>query len=170
MPPIAPILSVLSKVPLWAWALAAVVAWGGWHRYRAIDARADFQRAQVQAQAEHAEQLAQDAAETKRRTKAIMETSDAATIRSQNDRAAADAARGAADRLRQRLAAVQADTRAVDTSTATGCQATIAAADLHSQVLERVVSAARHLGEYADAAATAGQACERSYDTLKDEK
>jgi Protein of unknown function (DUF2514) len=164
--PLAPVLSVLRAVPLWAWALGAAVAWGGWHRWRAIDAREDFQRAQVQAQAEHAAQIARDTAETQRRTKTIMEAADAATIQSQADRVAAEAARAAADRLRARLAA-QADAGARDSAAAGSCEAARAAAAVQADVLGRVADAARQLGEHADAARTAGSACERAYEGLR---
>lgn len=160
-----PVLGVLRVVPIWAWALGAAVAWGGYHRVDSMRAKAAFQTAQVQAQAEHAAQLAKDTAETQRRTRTIMEAADAATIRSQEDRAAADAARTAADRLRQRLA--KANTGASDPATAASCATAIASADLHAQVLDRVIGAARQLSEYADSAVTAGRACERSYDALK---
>ena len=161
-----PVLAALRAVPLWAYALAAALAWGGVERWRANDARADLERAIAQAQAEHAAQRDRDARETQRRTRTVMEAADAATLQSQADRAAADAARSAADRLLARLAAAQAHARARDSAAAGGCAATDAAATVQADVLGRALGAARELGAYADAARTAGTACERSYEAL----
>lgn len=160
---ISPALALLGRVPAIAWVLIAVVAWGGWQRWRAIDAREDFDRAKQAAAAEQAASAAAAAAESSRRLKAVQESADAAHIQAQVDRAAADRARRAGDELRQRLAAVQASGRPGDPSAAGECSAAWQAVDLLADVLRRADTRAGDLAAYADSARTAGEACERAY-------
>lgn len=167
MIPLAPALNVLRAVPLWAWALGAAVAWGGFHRWRAIDARADFQAAQQQAQLEHAAQLARDTAETQRRTKTIMEAADAATIQSQANRADAYRARAALERVRAQLAAHQADGRPADPPAAGSSAPAADAGMVPAELLGRCGTRILELARLADERGTAGAACERGYDALR---
>lgn len=161
------ILTSLAKVPIWAWALAAVLAWGGWQRHKALEARDDFEAAKVQAQADHALQQAADAAETQRRTHTIMEAADAATIQSTADRADADRARAALDRVRAQLAAGQANRRAAGAAPAASGPAAGAPDVVPAELLSRCGARVLDLAAYADAAGTAGQACERAYSSLR---
>ena len=165
-PILGPVGALLRRVPPWAWALAAVLAWGVWHRHQAIAARAEFEHAKAVAAAERAQADAAAAAETARRLKTMQEVTDAATFQAQRDRAAAVAADAARNRLQQRVAAVQAGARAADPATAGGCQAALEAGDLLADVLRRADERAGQLAAYADAARTAGEACERAYYSL----
>jgi hypothetical protein len=159
-------LKLLGGIPLWAWALAALAAWGGFHRWQAIDARRDFQEAKAAAVAEQAASAAAAARETARRFQTVQEAADAATLQGQRDRAAAAGAAAAADRLRARIAAVEAAGRAADPPASGGSAPAGEATRMLSDVLGQCVDRVRRLADYADQARTAGQACERSYDAL----
>lgn len=160
------VLAILGRVPLWAWAVAALIAWGGWHRWQAIDARRDFDQAKAAAETERAASAAEVAAETQRRLTAIQKEADHATTQALAARADADAARDAEQRLRARLAAVQARARAADPAATSGSAPTGQAADVLADVLGQCIGRVRSLAEYADAARIAGEACERSYYSL----
>lgn len=162
------VLKLLTGVPVWAWALAGLAAWGGWHRWRAIDARQDFERARQAAAVEQAASAAAVAQETARRLKAVQEAADAAQLQAQADRAAADRARRARDSLLERIAAVQAGGGAADPAVAGQCEAARRSVDLLADVLRRADARAGELAAAADAARTAGQACERAYESLND--
>ncbi len=160
------VMAILGRVPLWAWAVAALVAWGGWHRWQAIDARRDFEQAKTAAAAERAASAAEVAAETNRRLAAIQKEADHATTQALAARADADAARTAEQRLRARLAAVQARARTADSAVASGSAPAGQATDVLADVLGQCIGRVRSLAEYADAARIAGEACERSYYSL----
>lgn len=165
-----PVLAVLGRVPLWAWAVAALLAWGGYHRWQAIDARRDFDRAKAAAETERAASAAEVAEEEARRLRTVQEAANAATLQAQRDRAAADRARDSEQRLRARIAAIQAGARPADPAASGGGPATAEAADVLADVLRQCIGRVRSLAEYADAARTAGEACERSYYSLTPEK
>jgi hypothetical protein len=97
---------------------------------------------------------------------AIQKEADHATTQALAARADADAARTAEQRLRARLAAVQARARAPDPAAPGGSAPTGHATDLLADVLGQCVGRVRSLAEYADAARIAGEACERSYQSL----
>ncbi len=159
-------LKLLGGIPLWAWALAALTAWGGFHRWRAIEARAAFDQAQTAAAAERAASAAESERETARRFKTVQEAADAATLQGRRDRAAAGAAAAAADRLRARLAAVEAGARPADPPASGGGATADPAVRMLSDVLGQCVDRVRLLADHADQSRTAGQACERAYDAL----
>jgi Protein of unknown function (DUF2514) len=159
-------LKLLGGVPVWAWLLAAALAWGGWHRWRAIDARAEFQRAEQQAAAERAADAASVASETTRRLQAIQKEADRAQETAKAARADADAARTAEQRLRARIAAAQASAGAGDPAASGGSSPASEAAGVLADVLGRCVERVRRLAEYADNARIAGETCEASYYTL----
>jgi len=159
-------LKLLTGVPVWAWALAALAAWGGWHRWRAIDARQDFERAAAAAAAERAASAAEVANENNRRLLAVQGASDAAHLQAQRDRAARVAAERARGGLLERVAALEAGARSADPTAAGRCQAAEQATGLLADVLRRADARAGELAAAADAAITAGAACERAYESL----
>ena len=159
------VLARLAKVPAWAWVILALLAWGGWQRHAAISARDNLASYKQEVQAEFDKAKAKDAAETSRRLKTLQEVADAATIQSNANRVDADGARAALDRLRKQLAAGGHAGGGGAGAAASGASTNAAAvvpAELLVKCGERVVG----LSEYADAARTAGQACERAYDSL----
>lgn len=160
------VLKLLGGVPFWAWALAALAAWGGWHRYNAISVKRDFEHEKVAAAAERAASAAEAQAESSRRLKAVQEAADAAQLKAKENRDAADRARRAHDGVLERISALQADSRPADPAVADKCKAAIEASDMLADVLRRADARAGELAAYADAAATAGAACERAYDSL----
>lgn len=159
-------LKLLGGIPLWAWALAALTAWGGFHRWRAIEARAAFDQAQTAAAAERAASAAEVERETSRRLKTVQEVADAATLQARRDRAAAGQLRAAADQLRARISAVEAGARPGDTPASGGGATAPGAARMLADVLGQCVDRVRVLAEFADQSRTAGQACERAYEAL----
>lgn len=162
-------LGLLRRVPLVAWVVLALLAWGGVQRHLAE------KRAQQLQERERAE--AQARADTIRDA-LVEQTRRAATIegiahdaRSRAARAAADrdAARAAADDALRRLradAALRASGGAADPAAAAG-SAPAGATDLvPADVLGRCAARVLDLAELADAAGRAGSTCERSYDAL----
>lgn len=160
------LLSLLGKVPAWAWLVLGLAAWGGWHRWQAIDTAREFERARVQAEADRARSEAQAAVETNRRIERQSEAIHVAEQAKTRARADAVSAQSAAERLRVRLAALEAVIRGEYPAAAGASAPAAAAAGMLTDVLGRCIDRVRSLAEHADAARTAGQACERSYDAL----
>jgi hypothetical protein len=163
---IAKLLGWVARVPWWAWALAALLGWGLMQGHRVKAAKAEYAAAQVKAEKERAEAAARDRLETDRRTRAIMEASDAATIQARTNADAAARARAALDRVLLALPARPANAGAAGASapgsSAPATNAGLVPADVLRRCGERVLG----LAQYADAARTAGSACERAYDSL----
>lgn len=101
---------LLGRVPAWAWATAALVAWGSFQRYEARHYKAEAAAATVAAQQQAAglqderEQRAKEQAAASRNK----EIADAYALQRNRAQAAADAARNERDRLRDVLAAAPA--------------------------------------------------------------
>jgi chromosome condensin MukBEF ATPase and DNA-binding subunit MukB len=157
---------IASAVPWWVWVLAAMLAWGCWQRHQAKSAAEKYARAVATATAERESQLAADAAETARRLQAQQGATNHAKTQAQNNAADAARARAAADQLRAQLATLKANGGSANTAPAAGGPPAGQTVDVLSDLLGRCVGRARELAEYADAARTAGETCEASYDAL----
>ncbi len=156
-----PVLLVLRAVPMWAYALALVLAWGGFQKHRATVA-AGVVAAQAQKAAQEREAaLAASILERDRRLSAQVEVVNHANA--EIDRVKADAGRTLSerDRLRARLAALQAGRPGAGAS-APAASPTDSLSDLLSQCADRYASVAAE----ADRAVVAGLACQRAYESL----
>ena len=150
-------------VPVWAWMLAALLAWGGFQKHRAGAAGAQLQRVQAAAAIEREQALQASITETQRRLAAQQEIAHAADQAASRARADASAAAGAAGRLRERIAALQAIARSSDPAAAGP-----GPADRLGDALAACAGRYRDVAAAADRAILAGQACERAYGALTD--
>jgi hypothetical protein len=159
-------LTLLRVIPVWAWALAAALAWGAWQRHlagNAVQALADqnLQLEKLRSEAMHAALV-----ETTRRLSAQKEVTDVARQTAARNRQDAAAAAGSADRLRQHIARLATSAGACNSAAAPGGPAASAPAVVLADMLKRVESAGRSAAAGLDAATAAGIACERSYESL----
>ena len=95
----------------------------------------------------------------------LLEVTHDANVEVERYRSDADASARAGERLRQQLAALTARScsPAATAAVAGGGQAAQSALDLLADVQRRLDEATDDIGRYADAASTAGRACERAY-------
>lgn len=156
-----PILAVLRAIPWWAYVIAACLAWGGYQRWRANSAAKEYQQAQAEAAAEREQALQAAINETARRLAAQAQATKEADENLNRARSAAVGAAAAADRLRQRLAAVKADAGASHPAAA-GTSQTDRLADAIGECADRY----REVAGIADRAIVAGRTCEASYQAL----
>lgn len=95
---------------------------------------------------------------------------EAENAKKQRDKANADAVANAdvGNKLRSKLAEARANacTKAENTTTNNGSQAAGTAINMFDYVQRRLDEASDGIAEYADQAAIAGRACERSYDAI----
>lgn len=150
-----------AAVPVWAWALAALLAWGGWQRHRAASAVETLRKHDAAIAAQIITKQQADAAETARRLSAQKAATDAAEVLARTARLDAAGARSAADQLRVELASRTADRRAADPAAAGGSEA-----DRLADALGQCADRYRAVAEVADAAIGAGLTCQRSYQSL----
>lgn len=150
MIPAAPILGVLRAVPVWAWALAAVLAWGAFQKHRATSATQKAAEAQ-QAAAVHAATAAEQAKAREAEHQFTTRTQEAADAYRSELAAAhrvAASARSERDRVLQLVAASTAASGPGAGASAPG--GTDAAPGLRI-VLAECVGAVQTLAEAADA-------------------
>lgn len=155
----------IAKVPWWAWALAGLLAWGALQRHRVIKAREALVEYKAEVQDAFDRQKQADTLEGARRTKTIMEVADAATLQAESDRRSAAGARAALERLRAQ-SATGGNAGGVNPAATPGGPPADSSRVVPAELLNRCGTRLVELGEYADTARTAGQACERAYDAL----
>lgn len=162
------LISILRVVPIWAYALAAALLYGGWQHNRAREAGAELARhiaetAELREKAMHSalvtttirltkQQGAADAAEKLRR----QAVSDAA------------AANGTADGMRAYAASLAASAAACHPSAAAVGAAASAPGDVLAFMLGRLEEGGRELAAEADRRGIAGSECAERYDALKE--
>ncbi len=161
------LLSMLGGVRWYVWALAVIVPWGLWQRHSARAVTAEFETAKTVAAAERAASDAEAKAERARREAEKKGAIDEARRKSAAAAAALVVERAAAERLRDRLGALEARACGRDPGAPAGSASAVEAGDLLAYVRGRVEEARRRTVEYADGAAVAGATCERIFDSLK---
>ncbi len=162
-------LGLLRRVPLIAWVVLALLAWGGVQQHLAGKRAAQLrEREQAEAQA-RADTIRDALVETTRRAATVEGIANDARQQARRAAADRDAARAAADAALQRLrasAAVRAAGGAADPAAAAGSAPAGAADVVPADVLGRCAARVLDLADAADAARRAGAACERAYDAL----
>lgn len=155
---------MIPRLPVLAWVLMAVLAWGGWQRMQLMGAQSQLAEAAGQvAQANAAVEAAAESIRLAKQQEAVIREQAATLKRARADAAAAAGAHG---RLLAQLDAIRAaGARDDSTATAVGQAASTAAAVL-ADVLGRCSERRRELAVYADDAREAGTACERIHDGL----
>lgn len=152
------ILGWLRLVPLWAYAVAACIAWGGLQKHRATVAGDELRQLQQQVAAANAQALKASLDETQRRIDAQQEVITNANTA--NARIRADA-----DRLRGLVARHSANAASAPAS-AGSCAAAESATGMCAQLLGAVIERSATIAEFADRSRAAGQACEAAYGSL----
>ena len=148
-------------MPIWAWVLAAVLAWGAWQRHSATRAQQALAAQQVQAEADRAQAMHAALIETQRRLTAQKGITDAARQRTAAALADRAAAASAADSLREQAQQLAARSGACDPAASGGGEA-----DRLADVLAQSVERYREVAAAADRAIVSGHACEQSYSAL----
>ena len=160
------ILAVLRFVPIWAWALAAALGWGAWQRHQATAAADRLAAERVQVEQARADAMLAALTETARRLQAQKGITDAARQRATAALVERDAAASAAGSLRERAEQLAAQCGAAGAASAPGGEAARAAGVVFADVLGRLEAHGRDAAAAADAAYSAGVACEAQHDTL----
>lgn len=160
------ILGLARAVPLWAWALAAALGWGGWQRHQVKTVTAELMRQQAEAAAAREAALSASITETERRLDAQRKIVHEA--RKQADQAKADAVAAAAvaGKLRARLAAITSGASPVDSTASSGGESAGDTARVLADLLARADDRAGALARHADEARAAAVACQRAYESL----
>ncbi len=162
------ILGMARGVPLWAWALAASLAWGGWQRHQVKAITAELMSQQAEAAQAREAALSESITETERRLVAQKGIVHEARKQAEKSRADAVAAAAAADRLRARLAAITSSARPVDSAASSGGPSAAESARVLAELLARADDRAGILARHADEARAAALACQRAYESLSE--
>jgi hypothetical protein len=155
---------ILRAVPLWAWALAAVLAWGGLQKASATRAAGKLATQQIQAERARGDALHGGLLEINRRLAAQQEAANAADEHLRRAVAAAAAADRAGAGLRD--AARAAAARACGPAAAAVGASASPPADMLADVLGRLEEDGRAIAREADKRNTAGGECVGRYDAL----
>ena len=160
------LIALLRLIPIWAYALAAAVTWGGFQRYRANEVGAQLARhitetAQLREQAMHSALI-----ETTRRLSAQQEVADHAQASTRRAQADATAAAGAAGRLRAYAASLAIGAGACNPAPASIGPAASAPGVVLADLLGRLEAGGRSLAEEADRRGIAGAECVGRYEAL----
>jgi hypothetical protein len=153
-------------LPIWAWALIIALAWGAWQRHQVKSVERTHANAIATAAAEREQQLTKDAAETTRRLQVQKEAANVAQQKAQVLASDVARLRTAEQRLRDQLATVAANAGPSHPAPADGSPPASQTTGVLADLLSKCVGRVRRLAEYADATATAGDTCERSYEAL----
>lgn len=160
-------IALLRLVPIWAYALAAILALLGLQTYRLSEAQSSHNSyvAQIEGEARIAEAAARQ--EEQRRQTAIDEVRDNAEKQKATDDAAATKLLADGQRLRDQTTKLLADRAALSARLAksgtTEYQLTVLLADLRNEANDYAARLAAAL----DSSRRAGFACERAYDSLR---
>ncbi len=152
----ASLFKLVSRVPWWVWLAAGVAVWGwsGHARYSAL--KKDMVEQSAKSEKEQRD-------EEQRRVEQQAKQVDKIVAAAEADKLDADRARAAERRLRAQLDAARARS---GSSQDPALAAERKTAETVRVVLGECVARYRELGEEADRARRAGQACEVSYDVL----
>lgn len=160
------LLAPLARVPIWGWALVALLAWGGFHRHQARAAVATLKAEKAQADIDNANAAADKALEEKRRIGAKQGVIDDALKKRDAAVAAARAADAARLLVNDQLDALQAEAGRRDPAAGGQCEAAEARAGLYAELYRSADLRAGLVAGEAEGYRAAGEACERSYDSL----
>jgi len=167
----------LKFVPSWAWWVLALAVVAGGQQIRVLSAQSDAAQAQADLSDYRTEVSERDrraalfVIQENQRRQAATEKADAeAQEQLAAARTDAERAGSALERLQQRLAAAEQRSRdAGNAITAQLSQAAEGAARVRADVLGRVGEAAELYAGVADERGVAGSACERAYDSVRNE-
>lgn len=163
---VARLFSVLGGIPLWAWALGALLAWGGYHRHQARTVVTQLKDEHAQAALANATAEADRALEGNRRLNAKQGVIDDALKKRDAAAAAARAAESARLLVNDQLDALQAEAGRRDPAAGGQCAPAEARAGLYAELYRSADLRAGLIAGEAEGYRAAGEACERSYESL----
>lgn len=159
-------MGLIGAVPLWAWALAASLLWGGWQHHRAERAGKALLEHQTKTATLRESAMHSALVETTRRLAAQQESADAAETAARAARLDADAAGDAAGRLRAHVARLAASAGTCHPAAAASGPAASAPGLVLADMFRRVEAAGREHAAESDRRSIAGADCQRRYDAL----